>query len=87
MAIYVYKCVDCNKEFEHSHPMVDHPIMVKCHRGGVGKQLIRSVAAIVPYEFKSVKPFTPEVCDVKRETEEVCRKKGWNPAQFLDNYE
>jgi putative FmdB family regulatory protein len=85
MAIYSYRCKRCGVEFDDEHSIKDHPREVTCICGGPSYQLIKAVTAIVPYEFKAIKPYTPEVGDVKRETEEVCRKRGWNPKDFLDD--
>jgi len=85
MAKYDYRCKRCGVEFEDEHPMAEHPKEVFCICGGAGHQLIRSVKAIIPYHMKSVKPYTPELSDVRRETEHVCAVKGWNPNEFLDD--
>jgi len=62
-----------------------HSIAVNCECGGVATRIIRNVMAIVPDGFKSIRPYRPEVANVKADTEHICKQRNWNPKKFLDD--
>jgi len=85
MPIYEYRCKKCGKNIEQTFSVQNHPTSVSCICGGMAERVISAVGVIIPYKFKTIKPYTPEISDVKRETEEICSKKGWNPHTYLDD--
>lgn len=82
--IYEYKCRDCEKITEKEYSIQEHPSSVGCeYCGHDAPRYLGSVSIHIPYSFRSVPAYTPEVMDPVRETQEACRQMNVNSQDYI----